>query len=247
MGLVKNLVKAELSRRGLQLTRMTAENGSAFDVVSALIERSILLDRSGAVLQIGANDAVLTDPVCALIRKYELRALLVEPLPDVFERLARNVSEFKNIKLANVAVGRSAGLAKIYRINPSAPGMPDWIGGTATFNREVLLKHKRAPEVPNDIYESSIEELSVPVVTIGDLLSEHKDLGRVSIVHIDTEGFDYEVIKSLLAASLRPDVISYEHKHLSLADQVECRTQLSGLGYSFFSNDHDTVAQLSKC
>jgi FkbM family methyltransferase len=241
MKAVKDFIRAELRRRGWELTRIQAKNGNQIGLVAALIERAVLLNKQSAILQIGANDAVLTDPVYALIRKYDLPALLVEPLPDVFERLRKNVGGNPKVQLANVAIARSSGTASIYRINPDTPGMPAWIAGTATFDRNLLLYHKRAPGVPAHIYEQSIQEISVPVLTIGELLARHDSM-PVSIVCIDTEGYDFEVIKSVLDVGLRPDLISYEHKHLSLDDQGECRTLLSGLGYCFFSDEHDTVA-----
>lgn len=123
--------------------------------------------------------------------------------------------------------------------------MPDWIAGTATFKREVLLKHKFAPGIPSDAYDRLIIETKVPVMTIRDLLVQHAEITPIEVVHIDTEGFDFEVIKSIIAADVRPKLISFEHKHLPLRDQEECRSLLGKLGYRFFANDDDTVAELS--
>lgn len=99
MNPVKSLIRRKLRERGWELTKVKAENGERFDVISALIERVMLLHPQGAVLQIGANDAALTDPIFKLIRRYNRSAILVEPLPDIFERLTRNVASVPSVRL----------------------------------------------------------------------------------------------------------------------------------------------------
>jgi FkbM family methyltransferase len=242
ISILKNNVRNMLAGRGWELTRRTAHNGPQLDFASIAIEHCILSGHKGAILQVGANDGVLTDPVQALIKKHNVAALLVEPLPNLYEKLVANYSGSPNVQFANVAISTAPGEATIYRIDPNAPNMPDWIHGTATFDRSVLMKHIDAPGVPKDIYEQSIQDVRVPVVTVKQLLSKHSNLDEIFAVAIDTEGHDFEVIRSVIAAGIKPKVISYEHKHLSYDDQVECRSILSDLGFRFMSHDDDTVA-----
>ncbi|HYF07080.1 MAG TPA: FkbM family methyltransferase [Acetobacteraceae bacterium] len=233
----------ELARRwGLEIRRLRARNGEAVDLSSFLVDCAFRAHGPAAVIQIGANDGIMHDRLRAALTKHNATALLVEPLPDIYERLVANYRGYPNVRCENVAVSTRAGEAVIYRIAPDAPDMPDWIQGTASFDRSVLLKHRHAPGVPAARYESLIQEVRVPVVTMGQLLQRHPDLSKYTSLHVDTEGHDYEVVKSAVEAGLRPPLISYEHKHLSHATQVECRNLLSSLGYQFIDTDEDTFA-----
>jgi len=129
----------------------------------------------------------------------------------------------------------------IYRVSPAAKHLPDWAHGLASFDKSVLLKHKDWPGVGSD-FEDLIETVSVPVVTVRDLLDSHPMLAPVLVLQVDTEGHDLEVIRSAVEAGCLPPLINYEHKHLSLGDQAACRRLLAAEGYSFQSSLVDTIA-----
>jgi hypothetical protein len=63
-------------------------------------------------------------------------------------------------------------------------------------------------------------------------------------VAIDTEGYDYEIVKLLNVRVHRPRIILYESKHLSTADQNACVDLLCGVGYRVAVLKLDTVAYL---
>jgi hypothetical protein len=87
------------------------------------------------VLQIGACDGSSFDPIYPFIQKYGWAGLLVEPLPDLFERLedthmVRLASG--NISLANVAVVDEAQECKMLRVpveSIESGDLPDWVIG----------------------------------------------------------------------------------------------------------------------
>src|SRR6202008_3756399 len=67
------------------------------------------------VVEVGANDGKTGDPVFHLIRsRRHSKALLVEPVPHLFERLQRTYSDLPNCILANVAIASVPGYAPIY-------------------------------------------------------------------------------------------------------------------------------------
>ena len=57
------------------------------------------------VVQIGANDGKTHDPLYRYISKYKTAGLLVEPQPDVFQKLKNNYKDNPNLKFADVAMG----------------------------------------------------------------------------------------------------------------------------------------------
>lgn len=78
-------------------------------------------------------------------------------------------------------------------------------------------------------------------ITVADLMSRLENFGSVMILQIDTEGYDFNIIKSAFEANLTPPSIQYEHKHLSLGDQCQCRELLEGVGYSFLTSTVDMI------
>ena len=207
-----------------------------------LIERCALVEGRGTLIQIGANDGLMDDPVRRSIVSLGLPALLVEPLPDLFERLRSNYSDQSNIHFANVAVSETPGQAEMFRVRPSAKGFPEWVHGLASFNKGVLLTHRNWKGVDAREFDAAIESVRVPVITMAQLLAKHPQITNVMGLQIDTEGHDYTVVRSAVGAGCLPRIINYEHKHLSYSDQVACRNLLETHGYAFWTNASDTLA-----
>jgi FkbM family methyltransferase len=66
------------------------------------------------IVQIGAFDGRLSDPLQAALRKGEHQVVLVEPQPQCFELLRERYSEFSNVKIVNAAVTEEDGEIKMY-------------------------------------------------------------------------------------------------------------------------------------
>ncbi len=68
----------------------------------------------------------------------------------------------------------------------------------------------------------------------------------LNLLHIDTEGYDYKIIKSINFEVVRPDLILYEHIHLSEHDESNCQNFLRGHQYKIFKPEegYDTLAYL---
>ncbi|HUY69063.1 MAG TPA: FkbM family methyltransferase [Alphaproteobacteria bacterium] len=240
MSLTK-LVRRQFEKMGLNLSWRRADNGPPLPLLRLLAEHCVLTEGKGAVIQVGANDGLMRDPVHGIIVELGLPALLVEPLPDLFARLKANYAGVPNIAFENTAVGAKGGDAEIYRIGAAAH-VPDWAQGLASFEKRVLLRHRRALRAADKDFERHIETVRVPVVTVAQLLGRHPGIGKIMLLQIDTEGHDFAVIQSAVAANCLPPIIHYEHKHLGYADQAACRELLTPYGYSFLSDETDTLA-----
>lgn len=242
MRTIKNVVRHLLDRRNLTVVPKTARNGAELPVLELLVDRVLAQRPGGSVLQIGANDGLLADPVHALVRRHNLPIVLVEPLPDVFGDLCRNYADHAPAVFVNAAIATKTGEATIYRIRRDADHLPDWVRGIASFHRSVLLKHRNWDKMDPRQFEAAIETLTVPVLTVDALLAREPVAADPIVLQIDTEGHDLEVLRSAEAAGVMPPIIAYEHKHLSLPDQESARALLAARGYTFFTNENDTVA-----
>jgi len=239
---LKSLVRSRLARRGWELTKLTAHNGNELDIATLAVEHCILTENDTTLLQIGANDGLTEDPVRELIKNNNLAAILVEPIPILFDALTTNYSGSPKVQFENVAIGSESGSALIYQIDPKAKEFPDWIHGTATLDRRVIMRHQIATGLSKAHFERNIQEIPISVITVRQLLARHPDVTAPSVVVIDAEGHDFCVVKSVLGSGIVPRLIIYEHKHLSLEDQAECRSSLSGSNYSIISSADNTIA-----
>jgi FkbM family methyltransferase len=235
-----NTIRAQiwhtLKRFGIEVRRCHASNGSDLDLLFLLTEHFSTRDGKGSVLQIGANDGLMADPVRKCIVSLNLPALLVEPLPDIFARLQKNYEGQPHIYFENVAVSNLPGSAKLFRANSDEKSIPEWANGIASFDKKVILKHKLKG------VNLEIEEVDVPVVTVKQLLKKYPSLPPILLLQIDTEGHDFTVIKSAVEAGCTPKIIHYEHKHLNFQDQFDCRELLISKDYQFHSGVSDTIA-----
>lgn len=67
------------------------------------------------------------------------------------------------------------------------------------------------------------------------------NVDKVNVVAIDTEGFDYEVIKLIDFNEVHPDLIIFENKHLTSSDHKECCEMLESKGYKVYGKGGNTI------
>jgi len=240
--LTKHFVSAVFGRLGKQIVNRVARNGRPANMLQIAIDAAILRDGVGAVIQVGANDGLLDDPLRHILTERSLPVLFVEPLPDRFRELRRNTRAMANVVFENVAIGTKSGTGTLYRLRDDVDGLPDWFRGVASFDRRVLLKHKSWGRVARSAVMSAIEEVEVPVITFGQLLDKHPDIGRIMALQVDTEGHDAVVVESAIAAGCAPRVIQFEHRHLRYDSQWKIRDLLTSQGYGLVSDVNDTLA-----
>jgi len=189
-------------------------------------------------IQIGANDGINHDPLHAFLNEHPCRGILLEPQRAMFERLCRTYADHPGLTLLRLAIG-DAPQKRLYRLDSAPADAPSWWHGVASFDREVVAKHRRF----FDDIERYIVEEAVPCMTLQQLIDAH-GVEQLDLLQIDTEGYDFEIIKMLEPTGLRPTLIHFEHKHLSDADRIACIHHLTALGYRLLLERVNTVAFL---
>ena len=96
-------------------------------VVGDLVQRKI--DAGGTAgdfffVQIGAHDGVHYDPIRPFVEKYHWRGLLVEPQPEVYQRLVANYASEPQLMFAKAAVAPQNGKATLYTFKKSPGSRP---------------------------------------------------------------------------------------------------------------------------
>lgn len=187
--------------------------GTLKNDVSVLLKRH-LPAKNVFVIQIGSNDGRNGDPIFMLMHEHpSWRGLFVEPVPYLFERLCRNYADRDGLIFENVAINDGS-TQPFYWIDPTArqeiPDLPDWFDQLGSFNEghvrtvpgiaDTLLRYRRVTNVTG--------------CTFQQLVDRHH-ITHVDVLHIDTEGYDWQVLRQVDLTKYRPRIVIYEHKCLS--------------------------------
>jgi FkbM family methyltransferase len=182
-------------------------------------------------VKVGANDGITGDP-CSdiLLANTNWKGLLIEPVPHCFERLRVNFPDARRFRLEQVAIGASAGEATFYYVDaPKAiqniPRLPPWFDLLGSFDRNNIVKQL------DGVLEPFIVECRVQVCTLPEVL-ERNGIQDVHLLHVDAEGHDYEVLKSLDFVKHAPLSIFVEHEHLVHEQKTQMLQLLRKHGYS---------------
>jgi FkbM family methyltransferase len=203
-------------------------------------------------VQVGGFDGVSFDPLRQQIVDKDLAGLIVEPIPQYFDQLKSLYAGSRSVTPVNCAITEENGERIIWRFNPVAVErglLPPHFAGISSFVMEDLLKDTGVlgRSSPNAETTAALRALLQPVTvqcrTMGTLLAEH-GVEKVDILQIDTEGYDYIILKLFDLAKYRPGVIHYEHQHLSPADREAAEALLRSHGYAVQRNLYDTLAVL---
>jgi FkbM family methyltransferase len=173
------------------------------------------------------------------VNRYRWRGILVEPLPDCFARLQANYRGDPKLIFENLAISGKEEIRPFYRIKQGLDYLPEWCRGLGTFNQDVLLTHRWAlPDI-----ERYVECVQVPCISLGALLEKH-GVKAIDLLQIDTEGYDYEIIKQIDFVRFKPALVSFEHEYIPPRDWEICKGLLKGQGYSMTHHLGNTLAYL---
>ncbi len=190
-------------------------------------------------VQIGSNDGIIHDPLFQYINRYHWRGILVEPIDYYFERLKENYKNNPQLVFENVAISEKQEIRDFYRVREGLDFLPAWSKGLGTFYPRVLLKHRwMIPKLKNYIVKERVS-----CISLKQLLERHR-VEKINLLMIDTEGYDYAIIKQLNFDIIKPNIILYEQKHLNNIDKKNCEQLLISQRYSLSRHFSNTMAVL---
>lgn len=188
-------------------------------------------------IQIGSNDGVTGDPIHFLIVKNKWKGILIEPIKYLFNRLVKNYNGQKGLIFENVAISRKKELKIFYRMKERKNNIPWWYNQIGSFYKTNVLEH--GDRIKN-IRKFLIKE-KVRCLSLNDILGKYK-VKKLDLLHIDAEGYDYEIINSINFKEIVLGMILYEHKHLDTKNKGLCENFLLDKGYSLIKGEKDTLA-----
>jgi FkbM family methyltransferase len=186
-------------------------------------------------VQVGAHDGVSFDPVNYLIQTHRWQGIRIEPVPELFQKLKDLHRGNHAIKVENLAVAESRGTRDFYRLK-SDSNTPKWETGLGSFLKEVVAKHR--PMIPD--FDGRLVSEKVPCDRLSNVLAKH-EVQKVDVFFIDTEGYDFEIIKQIDFDRHVPKAILFEHKHLGKHTKA-CDEFLRKRGFALLRLTYDTLA-----
>jgi FkbM family methyltransferase len=189
-------------------------------------------------VQIGAHDGVSADPASQQIRKYpNWRGILIEPQPRTFQQLKTNYKNDDRFIFEQAVIGLQDGTTKFYTVTDEISDLSFWISQSASLDREHMRGSlhfwkygQNFDAIPED-FDSVIQELDVPTMTMTSLLSKH-NIEKLDLFALATPGFDFNIIQSFPFDLIKPPIICFEYYTLSKQHREACLKLLAGQGYS---------------
>ena len=193
-------------------------------------------------VQVGAFDGVSFDPINKYVTEFNWSGLLVEPIPCHFNSLKKNYINNKNLIFEQVAVTGECGFVSLGYYPPDSKYVRNKLKtdvcryGESSIGKHLNRKKRKIRKF--------IREVEVEAITYKNLV-ERNDVHKVDFLQIDTEGHDFEVIKSIgwddIHSDLIPNIIHFESNLLNM-DEVS--NFLINRGYSLYegSSNIDTLA-----
>jgi len=188
-------------------------------------------------IQIGANDGVIYDPIYKFVQRYHWSGVMVEPVRHYFELLQVNYRGNNKLHFENVAVSDRDEIRDFYRVKEGLDFLPEWCNGLGTFDLDVLLTHKWA--IPN--LEDYVVKEQVACISLEGLLRKY-NIQNLDLLLIDTEGYDYQILKQLDLDVIRPELVLYEHQYINQIEKDECEKRFRQYGYTLSSHLGNTLA-----
>lgn len=201
------------------------------------------------VVQIGANDGINHDPIHKFIKRDNWQGVLLEPQKEVFEKYLKKLhARSAAITTVNAALDDKDGTRSIYRISFSNAR---WATGLTSFDRQVLEKavtsdyvkacaQNEGVTIPATI-EERIREEKITAISPETLLNKYH-IKEIDWLQIDTEGFDFNIIKMFNIGKTRPKVIVFEQCRLSDTERLECYNYLKEHSYRIREYGRDALA-----
>jgi FkbM family methyltransferase len=212
-------------------------------LVSYLIEHALsrTSQASATFLQIGANDGIKDNFTGSVLRREDVRIVLLEPDPFCAARLERDYSGRANVSVLQKALGAEDGFAKLFHFD-SEEEQGIQLNVFNSFDRALLEEKKNVFSL-----QASIVSRQVECVTLASL-SQEVGVSSWDVLVSDIEGFDHEVVRQVSAMSRDniPRLFVFEHAWLEPSVRSKCYRDLADAGYAIIAGENDTIALISE-
>jgi|688.fasta_scaffold427941_1 FkbM family methyltransferase len=204
-------------------------------IIAYLAEKKII----NSLVQIGANDGVSHDHLHNIIKKFQLKSLLLEPIKKYFLDLQNNYLNFDNVKIENSALSVNNEITFLYMVNPEYSNKYGTISsGISSFYKKHLIRHGIKKK---HIVQEKVNQISF------DVLLQKYNFKSFDLLLIDTEGYDCQIVNDffLKIKKIRP-IIIFEWSHIKNSELEDTLYIIIKNNYSFFPIGDDVFCYPSE-
>jgi FkbM family methyltransferase len=199
-----------------------------------ILKNNFKINSDFSFVQIGANDGISFDFLYSFVILRNSSGIVVEPVKEYFDELCENYKNNINIVKVNKAIHPTKKEMIIYKILPTAQSRyPEWVKGIASFDSTHHLKLK--------INSNDIVEEKVISDNLHNIISDNLKIFELDYFQIDTEGFDFEILKMIDFNILKTKMIKFESVNLLKGDAELAFRYLEEKGYHMFNESGDTI------
>jgi len=164
--------------------------------------------QNGYFIEIGANDGINLSNTYLLEKNYNWKGICVEALPDKFNDLVKN--------------------RKSININKA---VYDKTGEILQFSSDDLLSGI-TDKIDKHMDSKTKQQISVETMTLNDILDQNNAPTFIDYISIDTEGSEFEIIKSVDLNKYKFGLMHIEHNFVE-PRRTEMKTYLLENGYLY--------------
>jgi FkbM family methyltransferase len=156
----------------------------------------------GFFIDIGANDGVTLSNTYVLEKRLGWSGIAIEPIPRVYEKLKQN----RSCLAINACISEDNRDVDFVELD-----------GNAEMLSGILSKYdkRHLERIEQELVNSggSKRVISVPSITFNTLCKNH-NVTKVDYLNIDTEGAEFDIIKSIDFSSIQIGVITVENNYV---------------------------------
>lgn len=188
------------------------------------------------IVQVGANDGVIGDPIYNFMLKFngKIKLLAVEPQMEVFEQLKKNYSNIDNVFFSQRAIGDKSE-KEFYSFNRNYSkfhSTKNTFDRHSSFEKDHLLKYLRNHSIKEENFHHYLNINKIKSVTLSEAIDESKaNFSEIDVLQIDAEGHDDIVIYNSSIDKYKFKFINYEFKQLSKERLENLHLFLKKYGY----------------
>jgi len=183
--------------------------------------------KNGFFIEIGASDGIQLSNTFLLEKKYNWKGICVEPIPNKYALLCKNR---KNSCCCDNAVYNESGLELQFDIANKF----DLLSGISSHI-----------DCHNNIVNKNKKQITVKTITMNDLLEKYNAPSFIEYLSLDTEGSEYEILKSIDFNKYKFGLIHVEHNYIE-PRRTQMKELLLNNGYVFIKeNKWDDYYKLS--
>lgn len=224
---IKKIIRNIIRNIGYEITKV-----GEVDLLESLIFKKNHKDFF--FLQIGANNGKRFDPIFNVVTSLDLSGLAIEPVKEYYDELVVNYRNSKVIPV-NRAIYEENKKISVFRVKKDVD-LPEWTKGIASLDPE---HYKKSNTDEKDIVEEVVE-----AITFEKLFKDYS-VKNIDLLQIDTEGYDYNLLKLFPFEKFQPQIIHFEHglpnKIMSVEQMLEITSLLLNFGYKIIMKEYDCI------